>query len=572
MRVADKIAMFKKSTHMPACMLLRCHSSRPRDPSIHSSTSWPSTKLRSNELQGRDQLAAKIVQGLSAEDLPALQAAAAVAHAPHLQAALAKRTAAQPALSATDSGRLASEPLQSVASTASQHQKVEELFPEDEFEDSEDDPVVDEFSKRLDQNWSSCLSSILKPEAAAARSASKCGAQGSDAENAGSAAQPSTPSQPDIAAKLASSSGEVTTPSGASAANGFEAHGRQGQLEHASSNASDKPSWARAKQRKRKPAPCVPANGVIAADGSVSAGLPGAASSAAAASDHSAPTAGVETGACDSGAAADAAPPDGAAAAAVQPTPSFGAGAHTEVSTSSAAKDQAAGAAEPAPQPALLQPAPAPTPMPPPTAASAPRARVMRTSTAASSSSASSAHAKTAAAINQAMSSPDWPYYGDLLGPDPAGGSPANVQSRAATLAQYLLSAAPSITAGRSGLTLDCIAQALPAVTCSSGLLSPSCSTPASSDMLGPRAAPAMLTDVLQRYPTLNIPNDLRVSAGQDTSQARCAVCSSALGHAVLLQAGATCWHVIWRPSMVRASASRSPCVPPCPAARLDTR
>lgn len=93
-------------------------------------------------------------------------------------------------------------------------------------------------------------------------------------------------------------------------------------------------------------------------------------------------------------------------------------------------------------------------------------------------------------------------------------------QLRAAALAQYILSTAPTLMPTVFGhMSADAVAQALPALASASGLLASSMSRPSDSTEGGNAAE--LLTQVKKRYPSLQIPSDLVTSARNDTQQAR---------------------------------------------------
>lgn len=104
---------------------------------------------------------------------------------------------------------------------------------------------------------------------------------------------------------------------------------------------------------------------------------------------------------------------------------------------------------------------------------------------------------------------------------DPATAADCAAQLRAAALAQYILSTAPTLMPTVFGhMSADAVAQALPALASASGLLAASMARPADSSE-GSNAAD-LLTQVRKKYPSLQIPADLITSAGNDTQQARC--------------------------------------------------
>lgn len=104
---------------------------------------------------------------------------------------------------------------------------------------------------------------------------------------------------------------------------------------------------------------------------------------------------------------------------------------------------------------------------------------------------------------------------------NPATAADCAAQLRAAALAQYILSTAPTLMPTVFGhMSADAVAQALPALASASGLLAASLARPANSSA-GSNAAD-LLTQVKKKYPSLQIPADLIISARNDTQQARC--------------------------------------------------
>lgn len=121
---------------------------------------------------------------------------------------------------------------------------------------------------------------------------------------------------------------------------------------------------------------------------------------------------------------------------------------------------------------------------------------------------------------------------------DPAVAADCAAQLRAAALAQYILSTAPTLMPTVFGhMSADAVAQALPALASASGLLSASMSRPANTAD-GTKAAD-LLSQVKKRYPSLQVPADLVTSARNDTQQARCDWCKVLYALYVALK---LCW------------------------------
>eukprot|EP00892_Ulva_mutabilis_P000005 jgi/Ulvmu1/10004/UM059_0053.1 len=115
---------------------------------------------------------------------------------------------------------------------------------------------------------------------------------------------------------------------------------------------------------------------------------------------------------------------------------------------------------------------------------------------------------------------PSKPYPCQTVPVDPGAAAGCAAQLRAAALAQYILSTAPTLMPTVFGhMSADAVAQALPALASASGLLSASMSRPANTAE-GTKAAD-LLGQVKKRYPSLQVPADLVTSARNDTQQAR---------------------------------------------------
>ena len=349
-------------------------------------------------------------------------------------------------------------------------QSVDELFPEDAFEDSESDPEVDEFGKRLELDWQSCLSQVLRPmqqQAAtkvkrhgsspgktAQAGTSNTGQQSWNKQQAESALHPSTASERSAAPMATSVGGRDVAASNTLAASGAE-----------------------------------PSPEAVAASGSV---YPQPQNPA---SNHSE--------------SSNAAPDD------AYSSQSLKAQASNKSNSRQTSGNRRVRHQQAPPQPPHQQPS-QPAVAPPPAHPVQPPADMSHLTNIEIGCLCQ----ETGLPGDAAFPAPPPLTHPDDPPADTEAGA-AVVQARAAVLAQYLLSAAPPpSSAPRKQMSLDAIAQSVPVIACSSGLLAPTCCTPAKGE--AGRTGPDMLADVMRRYPDMKVPKDLLITAAQDTSQARC--------------------------------------------------